>query len=260
MSKRIALALRYDGARYHGWQHQDNVLTVQQMTEQALSRVANHPVTAICAGRTDASVHAAYQVVHFDTEAERSEHAWVFGANSNLPHDISALWAKEVSIDFHARFSARSRTYRYILFNHLIRPGLLRKSVGWYYRKLNMSSMQCATPYLLGEHDFNAFRGSACQAAHAVRTIHRIDITKQQDFIVFEIQANAFVLHMVRNIVGVLIKIGDGDHPPTWAQDVLQSRDRKCASMTIAPQGLYLVAIDYPAIFQLPAASGELFF
>jgi len=260
MMKRIALALRYDGTRYHGWQYQEAVSSIQQAVEYALSRVANESITVVCAGRTDAGVHASYQVVHFDTEATRTEHAWVFGANSNLPSDITVLWAKAVNADFHARYSARSRTYRYVMFNDSIRPGLLRTAMGWHYKKLNVQAMQQATQYLLGEHDFSAFRGSGCQAPHAIRTLHRAMIYQQNVLIIFEIRANAFLLHMVRNIVGVLVAIGDGLRAPEWAQAVLTSRDRRCAGMTVSPHGLYLIAIEYPVEFQLPMPEEGPFF
>lgn len=260
MIKRIALGLRYDGARYHGWQFQDDVMSIQQTLEEALSRVANQTIAVTCAGRTDAGVHATYQVVHFDTDADRTEHAWIFGSNSNMPSDISVLWAKEVSPDFHARFSARSRTYRYVMLNDPMRPGILRKAVGWHYRPLDINAMQEASNYLLGEHDFSAYRGSGCQAAHAVRTMHHISIRKQNELILFEFKANAFLLHMVRNILGVLVMIGDGFQKSIWAKEVLESRDRKAAGVTIAPCGLYLVSIDYSDEFELPQPSYGPFF
>ncbi|PIZ03749.1 MAG: tRNA pseudouridine(38-40) synthase TruA [Gammaproteobacteria bacterium CG_4_10_14_0_8_um_filter_38_16] len=250
--KRIALAVCYDGSRYHGWQHQEEVSSVQQTLEHALSRVAAQPITVICAGRTDAGVHASAQVVHFDTEAERTTRSWVFGANSNLPADISVLWAKQTQHDFHARFSALSRTYRYVICNQLVRPGILNKAVGWQYKNLDVQRMQQATQYLLGEHDFSAFRGSGCQAKHAIRTIYYLNVKKQGSLIVIEVKANAFLLHMVRNIVGVLVQIGEGEKNPDWAADVLHSRDRRNAGITSAPNGLYLVEIDYPAHFELP--------
>ncbi len=251
--RRIALGIRYDGAAYHGWQYQDDELkTVQHSLEIALSKVANHPVTLICAGRTDAGVHATSQIVHFDTDAERSPHAWVFGANSNLPHDISVLWAKDVPHDFHARFSATGRRYRYVLFNHDIRPGILRHAVGWHYKLLDADKMQLAANYLVGEHDFNAYRGAGCQAKTSVRTMYDISVKRQGRMVVIEAHANAFLLHMVRNIVGVLIEIGTGAKPPEWAKAVLESLDRRQAGVTIAPNGLYLVQVDYPSEFQLP--------
>jgi tRNA pseudouridine38-40 synthase len=258
--KRIALCIAYDGSRYHGWQFQEEVSSVQQAVEYALSRVANQPVTVICAGRTDAGVHATSQIVHFDTEADRTDHAWVFGANTNLPHDISVMWAQVVPSDFHARFSATSRTYRYVLCNQAMRPGILQKAVAWHYKELNAERMHAAAQYLLGEHDFSAFRGSGCQASHAVRTIHYLNVTKRGRLLVIEVNANAFLLHMVRNIVGVLVAIGQGDQEPEWANAVLRSKDRKLAGMTNAPQGLYLVDVAYPGHFNLPKTPKGPFF
>lgn len=250
--RRIALSVCYDGSRYHGWQHQEEVSTVQQTLEHALSRVANQPITIVCAGRTDAGVHATAQVVHFDTEAERTERSWVFGANSNLPADISVLWAKVTTSDFHARFSATARTYRYLICNQLVRPGVFHKAVGWHYKKLDVGKMHQAAQYLLGEHDFSAFRGSGCQAKHAVRIMHDISVKRQGSLVIVEVKANAFLLHMVRNIVGSLIEVGESEKLPEWIIDVLASRDRRRASVTSASNGLYLVDIDYPMQFQLP--------
>lgn len=252
MINRIALNVCYDGSRYHGWQHQEEVSTVQETLEHALSRVADQPVTVVCAGRTDAGVHATGQVVHFDTEAVRTEHSWVFGANSNLPADISVSFAKVTVPEFHARFSALSRTYRYILCNQPIRPGVFQKAVSWYYKPLDVTRMQKAAQYLLGEHDFSAFRGSGCQAHHAVRTIHQLTVKQQGRLIVVEVTANAFLLHMVRNIVGVLLAIGNGEKNPEWASDVLNSCDRRSGAVTSPPNGLYLVDVEYPAHFNLP--------
>lgn len=252
MTKRIALGIAYDGSHYHGWQYQEEVSSVQQMVESALSRVANHPVTVICAGRTDAGVHASAQVVHFDTDADRSMHAWIFGANSNLPADISVLWAQPVSADFHARFSALSRTYRYLICNQPVRPGIFQKAVSWNHKALDVVRMQAATHHLLGEHDFSAFRGSGCQAPHAIRTIHELTVKRQGDLVVIEVTANAFLLHMVRNIVGVLTVIGIGEKEPAWAREVLHSQDRRNAGMTSTPNGLYLVQVEYPAELNLP--------
>lgn len=250
--KRIALGIRYDGAQYHGWQTQDNLPTVQSKVELALSCVANQPISVTCAGRTDAGVHATAQVVHFDSDAERSEYSWVFGANSNLPPDICVTWAKVVDRDFHARFSAVSRRYRYVIFNHEVRPGILKNAVGWFHKPLDDMLMQEAAKYLLGEHDFSAYRGSSCQARSPIRRITNIDIRRQRRMIIVEVEANAFLLHMIRNIGGVLTAIGAGDKPPIWAKQVLDSKDRQQAGVTISPNGLYLVDVEYPAVFELP--------
>ncbi len=252
MMQRIAVGLRYDGTGYHGWQVQEGLSTVQGTVERALSAVADHPVSVTCAGRTDAGVHATAQTIHFDTRAHRSDYSWVFGANSNLPNNISVLWAKPVSDDFHARYSARARRYRYVLYNHEIRPGILRHSVGWYYRPLDEKLMLEGAKHLLGEHDFNSFRGSDCQAKSPIRTIHQIEIFRIRRMVVVEVQANAFLLHMVRNIVGVLMAIGCGERPPLWAKEVLEARDRTKGGMTISPNGLYLVEVNYPPEFALP--------
>ncbi len=250
--KRIALCLRYEGTHYYGWQNQDGLLTLQATVEKALSYVANHPVAVTCSGRTDAGVHATGQIVHFDAKVNRNDHAWVFGANSNLPADISVVWAKHVWMNFHARFSALLRRYRYIIYNHEIRPGILRNAVGWYYRLLNEERMYEGAKYLLGEHDFSAFRGAGCQSNSPIRQIFDIEVIRYRRMIVIDIQANAFLLHMVRNIVGVLVAIGSGEKPPEWAKEVLQSRDRRCAGITIQPNGLYLVEVKYPEEFDLP--------
>lgn len=250
--ERVVLSVCYDGSRYHGWQHQEEVSTVQQTVEAAVSRVADHPVTVTCAGRTDAGVHATGQIIHFDTEANRTERSWMFGANSNLPADISISWAKITTPDFHARFSATARTYRYILCNQNVRPGIFHKAVAWHFKSLDVDRMQVATQYLLGEHDFSAFRGSGCQAQHAVRTIHALSVKRQGRLIIVEVTANAFLLHMVRNIVGVLTSIGEGDREPAWALEVLHSCDRRRGGITSSPNGLYLVDVDYPEHFMLP--------
>ena len=255
--RRYALCVRYDGSRYHGWQKQgtpDDLITVQLMVEKALSQVAHHQVIVTCAGRTDARVHATGQIIHFDTDADRTDHAWVFGANSNLPHDISILWAKEVPLEFHARFSAVSRRYRYLMYNYPIRPGILRHAVGWYHTSLDDPKMLEAAQYLLGEHDFSSFRGAGCQAKSPVRTIEAITIKRQRHMLIIELQANAFLLHMVRNIVGVLVQIGAQRQPVGWMSEVLTACNRQAAAETIAPNGLYLVKVGYPEQFELPDA------
>lgn len=259
--QRIALGLRYDGSAYHGWQMQDDYLpTVQLQVERAVSRVANHSVNIVCAGRTDAGVHATSQIIHFDTEAQREDYSWVFGVNSNLPADIRVLWAKPVVHDFHARFSATARRYRYVLYNHDVKPGILRHFVGWYHRPLNEERMQEAANYLLGEHDFSSFRGAACQAKHPVRHLKHFSIHRQRRLIILEVEANGFLLHMVRNIVGTLIDVGIGERSPEWMKTVLEARDRREAGVTILPNGLYLVSVDYPEQFALPSTPTGPFF
>lgn len=250
--QRIAVCVRYDGARYHGWQNQEGLMTVQGSLEKALSYVADHPVAVVGAGRTDAGVHASGQIAHFDTHANRDDHAWVFGVNSNLPPDISIVWAKHVWRDFHARHSALARRYRYIIYNHEIRPGILRHAVTWYYRLLDENLMHEAGQYLLGEHDFGAFRGAGCESPTPVREILELEVTRHKRLVVIDIAANAFLLHMVRNIVGVLVAVGTGEKPPEWTKTVLESRDRRCGGITMRSNGLYLVEVKYPDEFDLP--------
>lgn len=250
--KRIALGIRYDGNGYHGWQIQKELVSIQETLEQALGVVANHSVSTTCAGRTDAGVHATAQVVHFDTHVTRSEHAWKAGANSNLPEDIRVVWAKEVRADFHARFSAKARRYRYVLYNQDVRPGILRNAVGWWYRELDVEKMQEGANFLLGQHDFSSFRGGGCQSRSPWREIFQLEVRRVRHMVIIEVLGNAFLLHMVRNIAGVLIAIGSGDEPPIWAEQVLMARDRKQGGVTISPAGLYLVDVEYPAEFELP--------
>ncbi|PMB54503.1 tRNA pseudouridine synthase A [Coxiella-like endosymbiont] len=254
---RIALGICYDGSAYHGWQIQEEFRTVQGEVEKALSAVANHPVSLFCAGRTVVGVHASGQVAHFDTTAYRSEHAWVFGANSKLPSDISILWAKEVDKNFHARFSAQARKYHYVIYNHEIRPGILRKAVSWYYRPLDENRMRKVVQYFIGEHDFRSFQGAGCQSQTSVRTIFQIEIFRIQCMVVIEVQGNAFLLHMVRNIVGVLVAIGSGEKDLEWAEVVLNAKDRRQGGLTMSPNGLYLVEVKYPQEFKLPRTPFE---
>ena len=249
---RIALGIEYDGSAFSGWQTQEGVPTVQEAVEQALSKVADHPVAVTCAGRTDAGVHAACQVVHFDTEAQRPDHAWVFGANANLPPEVSVLWARPVPADFHARFSAFRRRYRYVIFQRPVRPTYLAWRCAWEYRPLDETAMARAAQYLLGEHDFSAYRAQACQAKSPVRTVYRLDVVRHGDFVVIDVEANAFLHHMVRNIAGVLMDIGAGKRPPEWAWEVLATRERRLGGVTAPPHGLYLQRIFYPPRFDLP--------
>lgn len=252
MPQRIALGIEYDGSRYCGWQYQDHSPSVQEQVERALSKVANHPVRVSCAGRTDTGVHALGQVVHFDTDAIREDHAWVLGGNANLPDDITVLWAKAVPSEFHARFSAVRRQYRYVIFNRPQRPAILAKRVSWEYRPLLVAPMQTAAGYLVGEHDFSSYRALACQAKSPLRTLYRLDISRQGEIVCLDLEANGFLHHMVRNIAGVLMKIGAGEAEPAWAREVLELRDRTQGGVTASSHGLYFVTVYYPEHFSIP--------
>ena len=248
---RVALIIEYDGTEYHGWQEQDGLKTVQGALESAISSVADHEVKVFCAGRTDTGVHATHQVVHFDSHKDRNIRAWIYGVNSSLPKDVCVRWGREVSDDFHARYKATSRSYRYVIFNSSIRPALLRSNVTWQYRQLNHELMHAAAQDLIGEHDFNAYRSVECQARHPRRNVMEINVQRNKDLITIDITANAFLHHMVRNIAGVLMAIGSGRKPVLWAKEVLQSRDRKLGAETASPYGLYLVGVSYPEEFQV---------
>lgn len=250
---RIALGIEYNGNNYRGWQtQQPGVPTVQLEVERALAKVADHPVSVICAGRTDAGVHGCGQVIHFDSDAVRDMRAWQFGGNSNLPKDISIRWATPVADDFHARFSAFSRRYRYVIYNHPIRPALLAGQVSWQFLPLDVPLMREAAQHLLGEHDFSSFRGIYCQSKTPVKTVHRLDLFQRGNLIVLEAEANAFLMHMVRNIAGTLMAVGTGKKKPDWVREVLAARNRSVAASTAPPHGLYLVGIGYPERFNLP--------
>jgi len=249
---RIALGVEYDGTEFCGWQIQSGVRTVQQCLEEALSRVANHPVQVVCAGRTDTGVHGLGQVVHFDSEAVRNERAWVLGGNANLPNDITVRWARPVPDGFHARFGAQRRHYRYLILNRDTRPAVGRNRFCWIHQRLEVARMQTAARYLLGEHDFSSYRAVACQAKSPVRTVHRLDVAREEDLIAIDIVANAFLHHMVRNIAGVLITIGSGEQEPHWADEVLNYCDRTLGGVTAPPQGLYFVGVEYSPDFELP--------
>lgn len=248
---RIALGIEYDGTAFKGWQAQPGLCTVQGTLETALHQMAGHPVKTTCAGRTDAGVHAVGQVVHYDSDTQRTPRAWVFGTNHYLPRSVRVLWQQEVSQAFDARYSALSRQYRYVIYNHPLRPSLLRDSVGWYYRPLVLEAMQRAARYWLGEHDFSSFRAAGCQSRSPVRSVYAIELERQGDQIIVDIRANAFLQHMVRNMVGTLMHIGAGFQAPTWAQRVLEARDRRVAGLAAPAGGLYFVAVQYPAHFAL---------
>ena len=255
---RIALGVEYKGSRYSGWQRQANgVLTVQETLENALSKVAASPVSLMCAGRTDAGVHACGQVVHFDTQADRSLKAWVMGANINLPHDISVSWAKVMPADFHARFKAIARRYRYVIYNDQIRPAHLNQEITWNHRPLDVERMAEAAQYLLGVHDFSAFRAGQCQAKSPIKEMHHLRVTRHGRMIVLDIRASAFLHHMVRNLVGSLVYVGQGKHPPCWMEELLLAKDRAHAAPTFAAAGLYLIGVVYEPRWGLPNAFGS---
>ncbi|ATF09104.1 tRNA pseudouridine(38-40) synthase TruA [Candidatus Enterovibrio altilux] len=249
---KIALGVEYDGAQYHGWQRQRDVFSVQEYLDNALTKIANQPIELQCAGRTDTGVHGTGQVVHFDVNTNRSMRAWTMGVNTYLPNSIAVRWAKEVPAEFHARFSATARRYRYIIFNHTLRPGILRKGVSHYHGNLDETLMNEAGQYLLGEHDFTSFRASKCQSNTPWRNIHHLNVTRQGAFVIIDIKANAFVHHMVRNITGSLIKIGLKEQKPAWVKWLLEAKDRNVAAATAKADGLYLVEVDYPAKFEMP--------
>lgn len=249
---RIALGVEYDGHGFCGWQYQDHSPSVQEEVEKALSKVANQPIKVICAGRTDTGVHATEQVIHIDTDAERTMRAWVYGANANLPKGVAVLWATPVADDFHARFSAVRRRYRYVIFNRNVRPTFLAWRTSWDYRPLDEKRMAEAAKVLIGEHDFSSYRAQGCQAKSPVRTIYRLDVTRSEELIFIDIEANAFLHHMVRNIAGVLMAIGAGEQPVDWARQVLEYQDRTLGGVTAPPSGLYLTQVYYPESFDLP--------
>ncbi len=257
---RIALGVEYQGTLYKGWQRQQEVNSVQQELEQALSQVADMPIDVLCAGRTDAGVHGTGQVVHFDCDKPRQLAAWTLGVNTRLPDDIAVRWAKPVDDDFHARFSATARRYRYLILNQENRPGILRFGVTHHHRLLDADKMHQAAQYLLGERNFTSFRAVQCQSNTPWRCVHHVHVKRFGDYIVVDIQANAFVHHMVRNIVGSLMVVGEGGQPPEWIQQVLAAEDRKVAAATAKPHGLYLVWVAYPERFEIPQSHlGPLF-
>ena len=249
---RFALGVEYDGRPYCGWQSQAQGLTVQDTLQYALSQISGEAISVIAAGRTDTGVHALEQVVHFDTSAQRPLSAWVRGANALLPDSIAVLWAHPVPDEFHARFSAHGRSYHYVLINRATRPALHAGKVGWYHAPLDVVAMQAAAQFLLGEHDFSAFRAAQCQAKSPLKHLRQLDISRQGDTLIFEVSADAFLHHMVRNIVGCLVYVGKGKHPPEWLIEVLDSRERSIAAPTFAPDGLYLRGVQYDAKWGLP--------
>ena len=254
---RIALGLEYDGSGFCGWQSQAGGGSVQDALESALAAVADAPTRVACAGRTDAGVHALSQVVHFDTDAVRPDTAWVRGVNAHLPSGVAVRWAQPVPDEFHARFSALGRRYRYLLLNRGERPGLMAGRVGWFHRPLDADAMAQAAGLLLGEHDFSAFRAAECQAKSPVKTLRRADVARHGELLVFDFEASAFLHHMVRNLVGALVYVGKGAHPPAWLGELLAGRDRARAAPTFDASGLYFAGVDYDPCWNLKAGAGD---
>ena len=249
---RLALGISYNGQAYQGWQSQLSGLTVQDKLEAALGKFTMHRVSTLCAGRTDSGVHGLMQVIHFDTPLERPTPSWVRGTNAFLPRDIAVEWAQVVPSEFHCRASALSRRYAYILMESPVRPSVDAGRVGWFYRPLDIDAMQQAAKYLLGEHDFTSFRASACQALSPVKTLQRIEISRRGAYWRFEFEANAFLHHMIRNIMGCLLLVGQGKQAPEWMKDVLAALDRDAAAPTFSPDGLYFLGPRYAPHWGLP--------
>ena len=249
---RIALRVEYDGTAYSGWERQRDRPTVQGALESALSRIVNQPVQTVCAGRTDAGVHAFGQIVHFDAPVERPLRAWVLGVNSSLSMDVSVSWADAMPPQFHARFSATARCYRYVILNRPARSAVLHHRVAWVHRPLDAGKMLEAASALVGTHDFSAFRAAGCQANTPVRSLTAINVRRRGALILIDVTANAFLQHMVRNIAGSLMAVGQGKREPGWLEDVLRSRDRTNAGVTAPPSGLYLMGVRYPQEFATP--------
>lgn len=253
--KRIVLGIEYDGTHFSGWQFQPGLRTIQDELEKAISKVADERIQITCAGRTDAGVHAIGQVIHFDTNAKRPEKAWFLGVNSNLQNDIVVTWAKEISSEFSARFSAIERHYCYLINTDKVNSAINRHRMLWHPTLLDTLAMQEAAQYLLGEHDFSSFRAADCQSTSPMRCMNEILISRQQSIIRMDFRANAFLHHMVRNIVGTLLPIGHLKKSPTWMKEVLSAKDRKAADITAAPHGLYLIKMRYPEEFNMPLAA-----
>lgn len=254
---KVALGIEYAGERYCGWQKQNHSPSVQEPLEASLSMIADEPISVFCAGRTDTGVHATGQVVHFEISNSRPATAWLRGANNKLPEDISVTWAKVVKDDFHARFSAKSRSYRYIIQNSESPAAALARKVTWFRRDLDESLMDKAAQYLQGTHDFSSFRASSCQANTATRTVDKVSVSRVNKLIFIDITANAFLHHMVRNIVGSLLKVGDKSEQPSFIRDILELQDRTKAPDTAKPDGLYLAEVGYPLDFEIPIPCNE---
>jgi tRNA pseudouridine38-40 synthase len=248
----LAFGISYNGRAYQGWQSQSSGQTVQDQLEVALGKFTAQKVSTLCAGRTDSGVHGLMQVVHFDTEVERSSYSWIRGVNAFLPRDIAVQWALKVPMEFHCRSSALSRRYAYILLESSVRPSVEAGQVGWIYSSLNMTAMQQAAMHLLGQHDFTSFRASACQALSPVKTLQRIDISRRGAYLRFDFEANSFLHHMIRNIMGCLIAVGQRKQSPGWLREVLLALDRNAAAPTFSPDGLYFLGPRYDPHWGLP--------
>lgn len=252
---RVAIAFEYDGHGFHGWQLQKSgVRSIQAELTDAVSKVANHRVDLVCAGRTDTGVHASYQIAHFETPSVRTLRSWVMGINTALPGEIVVHWAGNGPKDFHARFSAFYRRYRYVICNTAVKPGIQRGQVSWSFRPLDAGRMHESAQALVGEHDFSSFRAAGCQSRTPIRFLERISVSRINEFVVIDIQANAFLHHMVRNIAGALIAVGVGQQSVGWVHEILEAKDRTVAGVTAPPHGLYLVDVGYPETCLVPAA------
>ena len=250
---RYCIGIEYNGSGYSGWQTQQSLRTIQGLVEQALTVVAAEPVEVVCAGRTDAGVHARWQVAHFDTNVTRPMRGWVMGANTELPRDINLTWARPVPLHFHARYCAEARTYRYMILNRPARSALAVKRATWIYKPLDHELMAEAATHLCGHYDFSAFRSAECQSNSPVRRVEQLTVQRQGEWILIDVTANAFLHHMMRNIAGLLIEVGRGEAPPSWARDVLLGRDRALGAPTAPADGLYLWDVRYPDAFGLPS-------
>ncbi len=257
---RYALGIEYDGSKYCGWQRQNNGIGVQQKVEEALSKIANEPIEVICAGRTDTGVSATNQVVHFNTDQIRKDVSWTLGVNTHLPADIAVSWVKPVSDEFHARFSATARNYRYIIYNSRLRSAILNHGITFYHQTLNENLMHQAAQLLVGRHDFTSYRTVHCQSHSAIRTLYHCNVSRINNYVIIDVRGNAFLHHMIRNIAGSLMEVGEGAKPVSWIKEVLDAKNRCVAGMTAASAGLYFVDVDYPEIFEIPKRNlGPLF-
>lgn len=255
MRRKYAIGIEYSGANYCGWQQQKHCVSIQQQLQEAIGFVANHPVQLICAGRTDAGVHAMEQVAHFESDSKRDRRAWILGSNCRLPRDIRLKWIVPVDAEFHARYSAIARSYRYIILNSEVPSAIFHDRCHWDFHQLDHHQMHDCAQVLLGEHDFSSFRAAGCQANSASRNVHSVDVFRQGKLIYIDIKANAFLYHMVRNIVGSLVIVGRGEKPTDWFAQLLAAKNRNLAGVTASAAGLYLSRAYYPELFKLPCSA-----